>query len=670
MSHRQRRARRRGAGPVPRPGPGALTDLSVPSEATFGLGAPAALTAATMGGIGAADLMSSPGLIGYAGLAAGAGVMLLGYRQVTGRRAALSASGFADRRELASMRGDALVKRRGQLRHTIADVPADRVSPDWLGWRPGNSLQYGFGLWVPCEDGVVLVGPPRSGKTAMLGNSVLDAHGPVLCTSTKPDLMDLTAGYRGRKGGKVWVFDADEIVEDDPRWTKLHWPLVAGCTDMRTAIRRAGYLISGSGGAKGMTDKEIWEESSHKALKGMLWAAAYAGLGMDEVAAWSNSAKDQTPLNIMAEANAKNPGVVPRGWDRELKQVLSLPDKTRDSVYLTLSMSTAFMSDPSASGLVRGGDGAFDVDEFLLSAGDTLYMIGEDRERGGVGPLFSALAGEVFNRAKELALRTPNRRLDPTLRMVLDEAALICPVPLPQWSADSGGRGITLHVSVQSPAQLYDTWTKYRGQIIWSNLTQIVLGGLAVMEHLEEISKLCGERTEVTPSTSNGPHGRSTSYSERKVPVMSPADVRMIPAGNALLLPKKMRPVMIEYTPAWDHPAMRRWQRDQAKHARAQARKARKDAPPPGPVAVVELPPPAPEEAGPAPLQAPARVPAQAAERIPLPPPPAAPPAPVEPAPVQPATRIAAPPPGWPMPVRAVRPVDPEETDRGRGEGR
>ncbi|MGR7000840.1 TraM recognition domain-containing protein [Yinghuangia aomiensis] len=74
---------------------------------------------------------------------------------------------------------------------------------------------------------------------------------------------------------------------------------------------------------------------------------------------------------------------------------------------------------------------------------------------------------------------------------------------------------------MQSPAQLYDTWTKYRGQIIWSNLTQIVLGGLAVMEHLEEISKLCGERVEVTPSTSNGPNGRSTSYSERRVPAMS-----------------------------------------------------------------------------------------------------------------------------------------------------
>ncbi|MGR7000839.1 hypothetical protein ACU686_26765 [Yinghuangia aomiensis] len=91
-----------------------------------------------MGGIGAADLMSSPGLFGYAGLAAGAGVMLLGYRQVAGRRAALSASGFADRRELADLRGDALVKRRGQLRHTLAGLPAEKVVPDWLGWCPAT----------------------------------------------------------------------------------------------------------------------------------------------------------------------------------------------------------------------------------------------------------------------------------------------------------------------------------------------------------------------------------------------------------------------------------------------------------------------------------------------------------------------------------------------------
>jgi type IV secretion system protein VirD4 len=32
----------------------------------------------------------------------------------------------------------------------------------------------------------------------------------------------------------------------------------------------------------------------------------------------------------------------------------------------------------------------------------------------------------------------------------LDEAALICPVPLDKWTADMGGRNITIHIAAQS----------------------------------------------------------------------------------------------------------------------------------------------------------------------------------------------------------------------------
>ena len=53
--------------------------------------------------------------------------------------------------------------------------------------------------------------------------------------------------------------------------------------------------------------------------------------------------------------------------------------------------------------------------------------------------------------------------------MVLDEAALICKVPLERWTADSGGRGIVLTISVQSPSQLYDGWGQRGGETIWNN---------------------------------------------------------------------------------------------------------------------------------------------------------------------------------------------------------
>jgi type IV secretory pathway TraG/TraD family ATPase VirD4 len=144
--------------------------------------------------------------------------------------------------------------------------------------------------------------------------------------------------------------------------------------------------------------------------------------------------------------------------------------------------------------------------------------------------------------------------------MVLDEAALICPVPLERWTADSGGRGIVLAIAVQSPSQLYDRWGQRGGETIWNNANiKLVFGGLAVARDLEDLSTLCGDRTERSRSHTVGADmRRSTTVSERLVRVLPANLIRQIPDGQALLLRRNTPPVMGRIRPVWERADVRR----------------------------------------------------------------------------------------------------------------
>ena len=184
----------------------------------------------------------------------------------------------------------------------------------------------------------------------------------------------------------------------------------------------------------------------------------------------------------------------------------------------------------------------------------TLYLLGSDRPYASLAPLFSAITGYIFEGAKRAAGSNFNGRLDPPLSLDLDEAALICPVPLPSMTADSGGRGIQLLIAVQSPSQLYDRWGQRGGETIWNNANAtLVFGGLGHATDLDNLSRVCGERDDVVQGFTTGTGGqRSASQSVRRVPVLAPHEIREIPDGWALLLYRNMAPVLVVIERVWE----------------------------------------------------------------------------------------------------------------------
>ena len=132
-----------------------------------------------------------------------------------------------------------------------------------------------------------------------------------------------------------------------------------------------------------------------------------------------------------------------------------------------MSRALAFMADPAltSSVLPRTGEG-FNVPAFLAQTG-TVFMIAEAiSEDAPVAPLFAAMATEIHHAAAQIGQASQSRRLDPPLLMGLDEVTQVCPVPLPSWLSDSGGKGIQVIAVVHGEAQLAERWGDHGRQVM------------------------------------------------------------------------------------------------------------------------------------------------------------------------------------------------------------
>ncbi|HLK02553.1 MAG TPA: type IV secretory system conjugative DNA transfer family protein, partial [Streptosporangiaceae bacterium] len=127
----------------------------------------------------------------------------------------------------------AALRRSGRIRPALPfgyRVVSPREHSVFLGWA-----QYSHGLRVPLEEHVLVVAPPRTYKTAFLADVILRYPGPVIATTTKADLHQLTSAVRASRG-PVHVFNPQHIGNATSTFC---WSPVDGCQDPATAIRRA-----------------------------------------------------------------------------------------------------------------------------------------------------------------------------------------------------------------------------------------------------------------------------------------------------------------------------------------------------------------------------------------------------------------------------------------------
>jgi type IV secretion system protein VirD4 len=208
------------------------------------------------------------------------------------------------------------------------------------------------------------------------------------------------------------------------------------------------------------------------------------------------------------------------------------------------------MADPALAASVLPGPGeAFDIPDFLAQTG-TVYMISEAVSgEAPVAPLFAAMASEIHYTAAQLGQASPSGRLDPPLLMGLDEVTQICPVPLPSWLSDSGGKGIQVVAIAHGEAQLAGRWGDHGRQVVLDTCSvKMYLPGITDVTTLESASKLCGQASWRV---------RGQDYATRHE-VATPDMIRQLPAGFALVIRGGCAPVIARLPRAWNNPARRR----------------------------------------------------------------------------------------------------------------
>jgi type IV secretion system protein VirD4 len=436
----------------------------------------------------------------------------------------------------------ALLRRAGTLRPSLTTpTPAD------VGYLLGASR--GTGVWASVEDSILLIGPPRSGKTLhVVVNAILDAPGAVVTTSTRPENLTATLRARRRAGGPVAVFDPQHLAEGIP--AGLRWSPVRGCEDPLTAMIRSNGLAAATGlSSGGVESGGFWEGKTRTALQALLHAAALDGRPPAELFRWT------LDPSAAAEAVAilnSNPDAA-MGWGDSLGAMIDADPKTRDSIWQGVSLALAALADPRVLNAVTPGPNEqFDPETFLTQQG-TLYLLATGAGAGASAALVAAFVEDLIETARRLAARSPGARLDPPLLLALDEIGNLAPLPsLPMLMAEGGGTGITTMPVLQSLAQARDRWSENQASAIWdASIVKIILGGASSSRDLQDLSTLIGERDEYTDSVTLGDRGtRSNQRSVRRVPILPPDRIRTLPFGTGITLLRSAPPIVTDLR-AW-----------------------------------------------------------------------------------------------------------------------
>ena len=434
---------------------------------------------------------------------------------------------------LATLRRSGRIRRSLPLWYRIAEPRQHSV---FLG-----RANYRHRLRVPLEEHLLVMAPPRTYKTAFLADVILRYPGPVIATTTKADIYALTAAVRAGLG-PVHVFNPQHI---GGVTSTFRWSPVDGCQDPATAIRRADAFAFAVA-HKGVEDGTFWSAKASDYLRGYFHAAAVAGYDLRTVAAWVTGAEPHVPEGILNAIGA-------RQWALTLAELRSEAHKTTATVRMVMSRALSFMADPALATCVLPAPGeGFDIPAFLADRG-TVYLIAESvSEEAPVAPLFAAMATEIHYTAAQLGQASEAGRLDPPLLMGLDEVTQICPVPLPHWLSDSGGKGIQVVAVVHGEAQLSGRWGDHGRQVVLdTSSVKVFLPGITDTTTLQAASTLCGQASWKV---------RGQDHATRH-DVATPDMIRQLPAGFALIIRGGCAPVIARLPRAWKNPAYRRARR-------------------------------------------------------------------------------------------------------------
>ncbi|MEZ0070068.1 type IV secretion system protein VirD4 [Streptacidiphilus sp. MAP12-20] len=402
-------------------------------------------------------------------------------------------------------------------------------------------------LWITIEESMILVAPPREGKTSqIILPEILEFKGTVLATSSKTDVLYNTAELR-KEHGPVWVLDPTGL----SGWPyQLRWPLTAGCERYQVARKRAETLVATTKSDEGVSNGGYFALNAKTLITCWLHAAALNGRPVADVLAWAADPDNREAVDLLAEKGKHSLAQALAGQHTAAEEERSATWRTAQQSFIALyDDAVAEIFAPPLDAEV------FDIDKFLTESG-TLFLIGEEEEGSAFAPLNAAFAKALFDRAKAIAGRAPNGRLPIPFGCFLDELANVAPLPeIPSLMSVSGSQNIFILAVLQSYAQAEERWGPLGVRKMYAAGTvKLFLGGISDPEELKSYSALTGEFDEDVESISDDGDRISVSTSLRRRPVLEPADIRMIPERGGLVIHRRTPAVHVSFVRAHEGP--------------------------------------------------------------------------------------------------------------------
>jgi type IV secretion system protein VirD4 len=400
-----------------------------------------------------------------------------------------------------------------------------------------------YGGWVTAdpESAVMILGPPRSGKTsAIMIPALMACCAGAISTSTKPDVMRATLPARSEIG-QAWLFDpsgtetTDTALPEGVR--RLCWSPVAAAASWDEALVMARAMTQATRPGAGTTNESHWSERAAALLAPLLYAAHHTNQPIAEVLGWTLR-QDLAPAQaILADTDAPVAADVLAGIERT-------DTRERSSIFsATAGVLAAYNSDAVRAAAANPN---FDPARFARST-DTIYVTAPEHKQALCAPLIVGLLEQIRHATYDHARN--DTITGPPMLWALDEIANTAPIhDLPALISQAGSQHLQVMIGLQDLSQARAGWGEHQADALLSLFqTKLILTGIADPRTLEAISLTLGEYDRDTVSQTlaqtqpqewlaHPTHTDTVNYNTQRQRVLTPGEIARLPDQHALHL--------------------------------------------------------------------------------------------------------------------------------------
>ncbi len=371
----------------------------------------------------------------------------------------------------------------------------------YIGRGPGGAT------FAPPQHGVLVLGPPRCGKTtSVIVPNILASCGPVVAASTKPDVLQVTSPGRVLIGDCM-LYDPGGTVSLPRNVRRVAWsPLQAASTWAGAlSVAETMVLAARPGGDRGETVH--WNERATALIAVAFHAAALGGTDFSRVLE-AIDRRQSDDFNVPLARNGADLAL------NLLAGITGTDQREQSGIWSTAASVLAAYRTEAALASTRGLP--LDVAKFLAEPSTLYVCAGSDSQRHAA-PLVAGVIRDVRTAAYErAAVLSPGMPFEgPPLLLALDELANIAPLhDLPAIVSEGGSQGVVTLACLQDLSQAEDRWGRQASGFLSLFQEKLVFPNIADTRTLETISKLAGEIDAVHTSETRSPRW-ATSFGQR-----------------------------------------------------------------------------------------------------------------------------------------------------------